>query len=327
MKKIACVGYHATGSGVIDDLFREFDNVAQGQYEVESRLLQDPDGISDLEYNLVENPHRLNSGFAIKRFLKYVKTTNRTYTKIFGEKWKQLSEEYVHSLVAFEFQGYWHGDIWLLSPFWRYLHKFRRGLAKISPRAIRKPAYYNYFPWLKSYHVNLSGEEFYARTQDYIDNLCSAMNTDNKEYVVLDQLVAPGNSARYANYAKDLKIIIVDRDPRDVYLHQLNHKDHVLPTDVYQFCQEYRDDRKKISRLPENQCMEVTFEQLIYHYDEYIQKVIDFIGIDSSHWVKPKSHFDPNKSIKNTKLWEKTDKYQKEIEIIEAELSDLLHEL
>ena len=53
MKKIACVGYHATGAGVIDDLFREFDNVAQGQYEVESRLLQDPDGISDLEYNLV----------------------------------------------------------------------------------------------------------------------------------------------------------------------------------------------------------------------------------------------------------------------------------
>ena len=48
MKKIACVGYHATGAGVIDDLFREFDNVAQGQYEVESRLLQDPDGISDL---------------------------------------------------------------------------------------------------------------------------------------------------------------------------------------------------------------------------------------------------------------------------------------
>lgn len=118
MKKIACVGYHATGAGVIDDLFREFDNVAQGQYEVESRLLQDPDGISDLEYNLVDNPHRLNSGFAVKRFLKYVKTTNRTYTKIFGRKWKQLSEQYAHSLATFEFQGYWHGDVcWICQCF------------------------------------------------------------------------------------------------------------------------------------------------------------------------------------------------------------------
>lgn len=326
MKKIACVGYHATGAGVIDDLFREFDNVVQGQYEVESRLLQDPDGISDLEYNIVDNPHRLNSGFAIKRFLKYVKTTNRTYTRIFGEKWSHLSEEYAHSLAAFEFQGYWHGDVWLLSPFWRYLHKFRRGLARISPKAIRKPAYYNYFPWLKSYHVSITREEFYKKTQDYMEKLCSSMNVDNKEYVVLDQLISPGNPARYANYVNNLKTIIVDRDPRDVYLHQLNHKDHVLPTDVYQFCQEYRDDRKRISNLPKDDCMEITFEQLIYNYDDSVKRVIDFIGIDRSHWIKPKSYFDPAKSIKNTRLWEKTDQYQREIHIIEEKLKDMLHE-
>lgn len=326
MKKIACVGYHATGAGVIDDLFREFDNVAQGQYEVESRLLQDPDGIADLEYNLIENPHRLNSGFAIKRFLKYVSTTNRTYTKIFGNQWEKISMRYAQSLIAFEYSGYWHGDVWLLNPFWRYWHKARRALAKISPKLIRKPAYYNYFPWLKSYHVNLTKESFYEYSRDYIDSLCVAMNVDKKEYIVLDQLLAPGNPVRYANYVRDLKTIIVDRDPRDVYIHQLNHKDHVLPIDVYQFCQEYRDDRKKISELPADKCMEVTFEQLIYHYDEYAEKVIDFIGIDKSHWVKPKSHFDPDRSIKNTKLWEKTNKYQKEIAIIEEKLADMLHE-
>ena len=237
-----------------------------------------------------------------------------------------MSEQYAHSLATFEFQGYWHGDVWLLNPFWRYLHKFRRGIAKILPKAIRKPAYYNYFPWLKSYHFNLTKEEFYKKTQNYIDELCSAMNIDNREYVVLDQLIAPGNPARYMNYVKDLKIIIVDRDPRDVYLHQLNHKDHVLPTDVYQFCQEYRDDRKKISNLSKEQCMEITFEQLIYHYDKYIPKIIDFVGIDKSHWVKPKSHFNPDRSIKNTRLWEKTEQYQKEIKIIEVELADMLHE-
>ena len=80
MKKIACVGYHATGAGVIDDLFREFDNVAQGMYEVETRLLQDPDGVSDLEYYLVDNPHRLNSGYALKRYLKYAR--NLSYPQL-----------------------------------------------------------------------------------------------------------------------------------------------------------------------------------------------------------------------------------------------------
>ena len=106
MKKIACVGYHATGAGVIDDLFREFDNVTQGQYECEMRVLQDPDGISDLEYNLVENPHRLNSGFAIKRFKKYVDRMDRTYRKIFGKKWKSISYDYAESLAKINYNGF-----------------------------------------------------------------------------------------------------------------------------------------------------------------------------------------------------------------------------
>ena len=53
MKKITCVGYHFTGSGVIDDLLRECDNVSQSESEKECRMLQDPDGISDLVFPLV----------------------------------------------------------------------------------------------------------------------------------------------------------------------------------------------------------------------------------------------------------------------------------
>ena len=42
-----------------------------GDYEF--RFVQDPDGICDLEYNLVLNNHRHNSGYAIKRYEKNVK--------------------------------------------------------------------------------------------------------------------------------------------------------------------------------------------------------------------------------------------------------------
>ena len=80
MKKISCVGYHATGSGAVDDYLREFDNIESANYGIESRFLQDPDGISDLEYNLIENPHRLNSGFALKRFLIFAREIARIAT-------------------------------------------------------------------------------------------------------------------------------------------------------------------------------------------------------------------------------------------------------
>ena len=193
-------------------------------------------------------------------------------------------------------------------------------------KAIRKPSYYNYFPWLNSYHVDLTDEEFLRITKDYMEKLCREVNPENKDFVVLDQLISPANPARYARYVDDLKTIIVDRDPRDVYIHQLNHKDHVLPVDPMQFCTVYRDNRKAVSRLPKDECMYVTFEQMIYHYDENVKKVLDFVGIGEKNHIRKREFFNPDKSIKNTKLWEKTDKYKDAVAIIEKELPDMLHE-
>lgn len=325
MKKIACVGYHATGAGVIDDLFREFDNVEQGQYEVECRVLQDPDGISDLEYNLVENPHRLNSGFAVKRFQNYVKRTKRTYRKIFGNQWELISQKYVQSIVKINYRGYWHGDIWLLNFTLRYYHLFRRFLSRIAPKKLKKPSYYNYFPWLHTYHAYMTETEFLETTRNYLDELCAAMNCSNKEYVFLDQPYSPSNLGRYQRYIRDIKTIVVDRDPRDVYIFQKLIKEHTLPSDVYDFCMVYRDSRIKTSMAPEGTCMYVKFEDMIYHYDEYVTKVVEFVGITEDHHIHKKKYFDPSISQKNTRLWKKYPEYDEEVKIIEHELSEFLY--
>lgn len=325
MKKIACIGYHATGAGVIDDLFREFDNVTQGLYDVECRVLQDPDGIADLEYNLVENPHRLNSGFALKRFLRYVDRTNRTYKKIFGPRWKEISRDYVNSLVEFEFDGYWHGDIWLLPKAYQYYHLFRRGMSKIAPKKFKKPACYNYFPFLKSYHVCIDEERFLEATRDYMDKLCEAMNPEGKEYVMLDQLYAPGNVARYSRYMRDTKAIIVDRDPRDVYIRQQIVNAPTLPSDPRQFARAFKDARIKTSEALPEECLYVTFEDLMFDYDATIKKVIDFVGIDERHHVNKKAHFDPAVSSKNTRIWEWMPEYAEAARIIAEEIPEFTH--
>lgn len=325
MRKIACVGYHATGAGVIDDLFREFDNVAQCAYEFEFRILQDPDGISDLEYNLVENPHRLNSGYAIKRFQKYIKRMRFAYRRNFGAQWKEITDKYISNLVKIDYSGYWHGDIWLLNPFFQYYHLIRRALSRIVPKKLKKPAYFNYFPWLHTYHACMPEKEFLKNTQDYIDALCEAMNTEEKEYVLLDQPFSPGNLARYIRYVKNVKTIIVDRDPRDVYIFQKNIKEHTLPKDPHEFCTVFRDSRRRIADIPEGSCLFVTFEDMIYNYDESVRRVLSFVGLDESHHTRKKERFNPDVSIKNTRLWEKYPEYEKDIKIIEKELQEYLY--
>lgn len=324
MKKIACVGYHSTGAGVIDCLFREFDNVTQGTYEVEARMIQDPDCVSDLEYYLVENPHRLNSGFEIKRFKKYVKENSRSYKKIFGNQWETISNQYADSLAEFQYDGYWHGDIWLLSKPLQMYHTIRRGFAKLTPKKYRKPAWYNYFPWLKSYHVNLTEEEFLNKTRIYIDKLAIAANKNNAEYVVLDQLVAPDQLKRQCRYVNDLKVIVVDRDPRDVYIDQMINGNHVLPKDPKQFSEAYKNTRKNMVEDNES-CMLINFEDLIYRYDKSIKSVLEFVGIEKEHHIAPKTIFNPSISIKNTKQWERYPQYNDACEVIVKCLPNMLH--
>ena len=71
MKFISCASYYGSGSSAITDFVSEFSSVYSFTDE-EFRFIQDPDGIADLEYNLVENFNRHNSGHAIKRYIKLV---------------------------------------------------------------------------------------------------------------------------------------------------------------------------------------------------------------------------------------------------------------
>lgn len=326
MKIIGCVGYHGTGAGVIDDLLREFDNIAQGAYECESRFLHDADGISDLEYNLVENPHRLNSGLAIMRFLEYAKKNNCQLSKVYGSNWLKCANEYAKSITKFEYEGYKGWEVSLLSP-WDYnMEKIRRILNKLKPKKYRHQAWYNYHPRRKTLYALLDEEDFLMKTQEFVHKLSESIpHTDKDDFVMMDQLIPGNNTERYLRYIADSRIIIVDRDPRDLYIRQRSLKDHVLPNDVYQFCEYYKGIRPLKDCVFPNNVMFVMFEDMIYKYDEMVAKILDFLEITSEHHVSPRTHFDPSKSIKGTRMWERYPEYAEEMKVIEKMLPSYLY--
>lgn len=331
MKKITCISFHGSGSGAVDDYLREFNNIAFAPSEIECRFLQDPNGISDLEYNLVENPHRLNSSHAIKMYYKYATemsgVLSKTYLRIFGDDWMKYTDEYVESLISNKYKGYWHGDVMMFCNAHKLLFSVRRTVNKLLPCRYRKPIYYNYYPNIDFYHSYLSEEEFLLKTKMYVEKLCESINTSNKEYVLLDQFVATSNIKRYMRYADDLKAIIVDRDPRDLFIAQTLLKDHVLPKDPHVFASVYRDQRKMVGKLPEDaSVMYLRFEDLIYNYDTTIQKINDFLGLKECNHIASKQHFNPAISQKNTRLWISHPEFDKEAKIIEGLLPEYLYD-
>lgn len=327
MKIIGCVGYHGTGAGVIDDLLRECDNVAHGGYECESRFLHDADGISDLEYNLVENPHRLNSGFAVRRFLKYAEMNNRQLSKVYGSSWLKLAKAYANSITKFEYEGYKGWEVALFPLHERICEKLQRTINKVLPKNIRKPAWYNYYPNAKTLHSVCTENEFLEKTRLFVNELSLCIpHKKNDEFVVMDQLIPGKNLSRYIRYIPNAKVIIVDRDPRDLYIRQRTLRDHVLPNNVMQFCEYYKDIRpqKNVNETPSN-ILFVTFEDMIYNYDNMIKKVFAFLGINLIHHISPKSFFNPDKSIVGTRMWLKYPEYTDDIKIIEKMLPEFLY--
>ena len=68
---IGACGYGATGSSVVTDLLREYDNV-QVYDDFEFVLSYRVDGLQDLEYHVMKQyAKNETSDYAIKRFLLY----------------------------------------------------------------------------------------------------------------------------------------------------------------------------------------------------------------------------------------------------------------
>src|SRR5690606_32133163 len=128
----------------------------------------------------------------------------------------------------------------------------------------------------------------------------------------------PGNDPESSfRYFKNPKAIVVDRDPRDVYVFAkkfLLHKGRMIPTErVEDFVIYHRNMRKNMPYLEENKrILNINFEDLVYEYDVTIQKVIDFCQLEKhSH---PKSIFVPEMSINNTQVFKRYPEYAKDIQ-------------
>lgn len=331
MKLITCASYYGTGSSAITNLIDECDNVHDmGDYEF--RFVQDPDGICDLEYNLVLNNHRHNSGYAIKRYEKNVKYLSggrfiKKYNRFFGATWKRLSNEYIKKLIAVEYKGTWHQELRDRGKLKYFIERFVNKIAHILFRVNNERAI-TLFNKSNTNYATYPRDMFYTATREYIDALFSIANTDNKEFVMADQLVPPTNTKHYLKFFNDLKVVCVDRDPRDLFLLEKEvWHGTVVPQNVDEFCIWYSTTRahRQYEQDDESRIMRIRFEDMIFNYEDMVANILNFVGIDEQHHIKAKTYFNPEVSIKNTQLYKRMDKHAKDISIIEDRLHDYLY--
>lgn len=329
MKLITCASYFGTGSSAITDLLSEYSSVHPNN-EFEFRFIHEPDGVRDLEYHLVENHNREVSGTALKRFKKVVKFNsgtwfNKKYEQYFNGKYLEISEKYIEKLTDFQYKGFWAYDLANRSKFSYY---FLGIFNKINIKRNAKKA--SVLPKEITYCSHPTHEDFIDATQEYTHALMEVLNNDNKEFMVVDQLLPSSNTVTCFRYFKDdVKVFVVDRDPRDVYIlcRTKWRYDHLFPHDsVETWCKWFRYVRESGKKQDDSRIMYLRFEDLIYHYEEYVEKVEKFIGLDSKDHVKPFTRLNPKRSVCNTQIFKRDKKFEEDIKKIEELLPEFLYD-
>ena len=331
MRIITCASYYGVGSSSVTDFFSEFDGCASlGDYEL--RFAEEPYGISDLEYNLIENNHRHNTSHAIKKFIKQSEFFNgsrfrKKYRKIFGDDYRKYTDEYVDAITELKSKSWWHYDLIERGKFLCLLDfAIEKAHAKfISPVESRKTLFARNEI---GYYSRISKEQFYEKTREYTNKLMTSANKSNASFMMVDQLVPPSNIKRYLNYFDDIKVIIVDRDPRDMFLlNKYPWREGIIPEPVEDFCEWYRITRahRKEDDIDSEKVKFIRFEDMIYNYDQTTKELMDFVGISKEQHVRPKTVFKPEVSIKGTNLTSEYPMAKEEVEYVEKHLKEYLY--
>ena len=158
------------------------------------------------------------------------------------------------------------------------------------------------------------------------------MDINGNNDMLMDQLLLPHNLYRMENYFDDnAKVIVVERDPRDVFIlnkykYRLLGSDVPFSFNVEDFCKQYKALRNNEEIIENKNILRVKFEDFVYKYDEIEKKVADFLGYNLKKHTRKFERFDPKKSIMNTQVYLKNEKYNQEIAYIEEHLKNYLYD-
>ena len=335
MKKILVpTGYMGSGSSAITCLLSEYKNISNAYGSYEYVFLHCPNGLFDLEDQLLIGNNAIKSDYAIRTFEKQMNSLYNkkfwwvgNYKKIIGPDFMKYTNEFIDKITEFKIDAYWYTHE---EPNFKMITKliFRKPFKMLFRNKLFNKKILKYNDGMKLSYVK--PDEFYKYSKDYIKKIIDVAS-QGKENVIFDQLLLPFNLFRVDNYfGNELKVIVVERDPRDLFLVNKYYWKKInlsvpIPTDVNEFCKFYNNMRKSEKKSNSKNILRIKLEDLIYKYEETVNIVQNFVGFTDKDHIKPKTKFDPKISIKNTQLFNSNAKYNKEVEIIERELKEYLY--
>jgi len=337
-KIIDISGIGHSGKTIVNDILKHDERIHVHPSLFEFNLLRVYGGLINLRSNLVDNWSPIRCDMAINQFKHLIKTISPSakitnsrsmlvsngwnYNDMLECDFENISGEYINSIIDFNAKSIW--------PFPEiYQNAFIRFLRKIN---------YRLFKYKKKHNLLFSsGSNFDAITKLYLEKV---LFNHGKNIVCTNNMFEPYNPGKYFNFFDNPFLILVWRDPRDIYvstkvgdMHMPSdeknygitklHKSFTLSDNVNNFVKRQRILLSQCSFENTNRILNLKFEDIVYNFENSVKEIGDLLKIDLNDIDNIRKKVNPEDSKKNIGMW-KNYQNQDEIDFIKTELNDYM---
>lgn len=334
MKKIIISSFMGSGSSAITDLLSEYKDVNCDNGAFEYVFLHCPNGLFDLEDKILYGNTMIKSDDSLRQFelaMKELYLNKRwwfaNYQSRVSADFMDYTMEFIHNITDLEYDGYWY-EHEKVNKTTSYLNLAKHLFNHFMKTKFKSKKLYN--GKIKVSFV--SKEEFYFEARKYLDNFFNSISKSGDTHVVVDQLLSPYNLYRLDRYFDDdTKVIVVRRDPRDVfllnkYVWSIKNNGIPFPLEVEKFCLFYEKMMKSIINYSDNpNILKINFEDLIFEYEKTVSQLEVFCELSPQKHIYDKNFFNPNISQNNTNIIFDDEKSNLERLFIKKQLSEYIY--
>ncbi|WEK19666.1 MAG: sulfotransferase [Candidatus Pedobacter colombiensis] len=324
MKFVDISGFGHSGKSVVTDLLKEFKGYNVPHYNFEFNLLRLQGGLIDLQHALIDNWSPIRSDSAIRRFEKLIRrigpsanirkphtlfyANGMNYDAAFNGMFTEISQQYLERIVNYKYISEWPYKLIDDPPLKQFVARLQTKLK------------------FKSQHLteisvtSLNKVQFILETQNYLSSLFDAIKNPGDTAVVMHNAFEPYNPVSAMNFFSNSKLIVVQRDPRDIYASVTNNHGGYVPkfetskhwklkqsmlvvNDLDRFCEQQLVCYNHVVAGSDINILRLRFEDIVLNYESVLEKIYAFLGETKEVHNNKGRFFKPELSMKNIGLW------------------------
>lgn len=340
MNAIAVTGYFATGSGAVYNLLQEYSSVDDGgMSSFEHIVLYDVNGVFDTIDRLLNNNTLYNSNAAINAFRREMLRLNNTdfgwfggYKYRCGNQFMETVEEFINDITEYRIDRNWYNTFGGRR---RTLNRIVKDTVKVVLGKLKPDHNFGSEIYMAADNYGefsfASEDKLQSSVKKFIEHYIQMLYPNySDKCVILNHLIQPQFAYRLPHYAPDgLKLIIVDRDIRDLYVYNRYTNiwgGNTFPKELNDFIRFMKAYRATERPVESDRILRIQFEDLIYNYNDTVSRIEAFAGLRPDDHTAKGTRLVPERSIKNTQIFTMREEWKPELKRLEQEFPDLIYD-